>query len=302
MNNPESIALVERALAADPRQPKALALAGTAAYDRADYAGAIARWQSLADGLGPGSELAPRVQAMIADAREHLGGAGAAAIPARGAASTAAPSAAADRVAAAPRPPASGAADTGRVSGTVTLDPALAGQAAPDDSVFVFARAATGSRMPLAVRRAQVKDLPLAFTLDDSMAMAPGATLSSVPQLIVGARISKSGNAIPQAGDLAGEATGVKPGAKTWRSGSAASSAGPEAERASSEAGAQSKPAPLGAPSMPRLPSNRSRAATSSLRSSSRSSGWNRSVSTTNTGAPSYDAKKSASASHSRSR
>jgi cytochrome c-type biogenesis protein CcmH len=68
--------------------------------------------------------------------------------------------------------------------------------------------------MPLAVRRAQVKDLPLTFTLDDSMAMAPGMNLSSAPQLIVGARISKSGNAIAQPGDLAGETTGVLPGAK----------------------------------------------------------------------------------------
>ena len=212
VDNPESIALVERALKADPRHPKALALAGTVAYDRGDYPTAIAHWQQLAAQLGPGNELAPRVQAMIADAREHLAGGSAA--------SRGAP---ADALAAAAPPASSGTGarkapnagtETSRVSGTVTLDPALAGRAAPDDSVFVFARAENGSRMPLAVRRAQVKDLPLAFTLDDSMAMAPGMTLSSAPQLIVGARISKSGNAIPQAGDLAGEASGVKPGAK----------------------------------------------------------------------------------------
>jgi cytochrome c-type biogenesis protein CcmH len=68
--------------------------------------------------------------------------------------------------------------------------------------------------MPLAVLRATVKDLPLSFTLDDSMAMAPGRTLSSASEIVVGARISKSGNAIPQAGDLAGETSGVAPGAK----------------------------------------------------------------------------------------
>ena len=95
----------------------------------------------------------------------------------------------------------------------MTLDPALAAQTAPGDSVFVFARAANGSRMPLAVQRARVKDLPLAFRLDDSMAMAPGMNLSSASQLTVGARISKSGTAIAQPGDLAGEATGVAPGA-----------------------------------------------------------------------------------------
>jgi cytochrome c-type biogenesis protein CcmH len=200
-NNPRSLALIERALKADPNHFKALALAGSAAFDRGEYAVAIAYWQKIADHLPPGSELAPRVQSMIADAQAKLGGAGAAATP--------------PAALAAARPAASAAkATTGAsVSGTVTLDPALAAQAAPGDSVFVFARAANGSRMPLAVQRAQVKDLPLAFRLDDSMAMAPGMTLSSAAQLTVGARISKSGTAIAQPGDLAGETTPVKPGA-----------------------------------------------------------------------------------------
>jgi cytochrome c-type biogenesis protein CcmH len=203
-NNPKSMALIERALNADPKHFKSLALSGSAAFDRGDYAVAIAQWQKIAVQLPPDSELAPRVQAMIADARAKLAGNDAAPAPA-------APS---TRVAAAP--PAASAAKPAAgtsVSGTVTLDPALAAQASPGDSVFVFARAANGSRMPLAVQRAQVKDLPLAFKLDDSMAMAPGMTLSSASQLTVGARISKSGTAIAQPGDLSGETTGVTPGA-----------------------------------------------------------------------------------------
>jgi len=202
-NNPRSIALIQRALKADPKHFKALALAGSAAFDRGDYAVAIADWEKIAVQLPPGSELAPRVQAMIGDARSKLAGG-----------DTAPPAASPPQVATA-RPAASSAkaAAGTSVSGTVTLDPALAAQASPGDSVFVFARAATGSRMPLAVQRAQVKDLPLAFKLDDSMAMAPGMTLSSAPQLTVGARISKSGTAIAQPGDLSGEATGVTPGA-----------------------------------------------------------------------------------------
>ncbi len=67
--------------------------------------------------------------------------------------------------------------------------------------------------MPLAVRRAKVADLPLAFTLDDSMAMAPGMTISSAKRVTVSARISKSGTALPQPGDLAGESPAVAPGA-----------------------------------------------------------------------------------------
>ena len=67
-NNPQSIALIERALKADPKHPKALALSGTVAYERGDYATAIAEWQKIADALPPGSETAERVQASIADA------------------------------------------------------------------------------------------------------------------------------------------------------------------------------------------------------------------------------------------
>jgi len=204
-NNPKSMALIERALKADPKHFKALALAGSAAFDRGEYAVAISQWQKIAIQLPPDSELAPRVQAMIADARGKLAGNDAVPAPLP---STSTQVAAAPPAASAARP----AAGTS-VSGTVTLDPALAAQAAPGDAVFVFARAANGSRMPLAVQRAQVKDLPLAFKLDDSMAMAPGMTLSSATQLTVGARISKSGTAIAQPGDLSGEITGVAPGA-----------------------------------------------------------------------------------------
>jgi cytochrome c-type biogenesis protein CcmH len=90
------------------------------------------------------------------------------------------------------------------VSGKVTLAPDLAKKASPEDTVFIFARAAEGPRMPLAILRKKVSDLPLKFTLDDSLAMSPAARLSGMPQVIVGARISKSGNAMPQPGDLQG--------------------------------------------------------------------------------------------------
>ncbi|HZW72317.1 MAG TPA: c-type cytochrome biogenesis protein CcmI, partial [Caldimonas sp.] len=206
-NNPQSIALIDRALVLDPNHPKALALAGTVAFERADYVKAIADWQKILDQLPPGTEFADRIQSSIAEARERATAAG-----------TALPPAASASAAVAARAPGgtttagAGAANAGAVSGVVTLDPSLASQAAPDDAVFVFARPA-GGRMPLAVLRKTVRDLPLTFTLDDSMAMSPAAKISSATQVTIGARISKSGTALPQPGDLAGETTGVAPGA-----------------------------------------------------------------------------------------
>ena len=102
----------------------------------------------------------------------------------------------------------------GFVAGSVTLAPALAATASPDDIVFVFARAAQGPKMPLAILRKQVRDLPLAFTLDDSMAMAPNMSLSNFGEVVVGARISKSGQAMPQSGDFEGFSPAVKVGTR----------------------------------------------------------------------------------------
>lgn len=187
---PESDAIVARALLANPSHLKALALAGTSAFERADYASAVRYWEKMAQGVPPDSPDAPRLQASLAEARKRGG--------------IAAPTTSS---------PAPSVAANTSVSGTVTLSPALAAKASPTDTVFVFARAAQGPRMPLAVLRAQVKDLPLHYKLDDSMAMAPSARISGAAQVIVGARISKSGNAIPQPGDLSGESTPVAPGA-----------------------------------------------------------------------------------------
>ena len=197
----EPMQLVARALQIDPVNPKALALAGTAAFDNKDFAGAVAQWEKLLQAVPAGSDYHAQVQAGIAEARQ-LGKMPPSAVPAVNDANAAA--------AAAPAVAAKGAS----ISGSVSMASALAAQAAPGDTVFVFARAAEGSRLPLAVLRKQVKDLPFDFELDDSMAMSPAAKLSGAAQVVVGVRVSKTGEAMPQDGDLTGQSAPVVPGAK----------------------------------------------------------------------------------------
>jgi cytochrome c-type biogenesis protein CcmH len=98
------------------------------------------------------------------------------------------------------------------VEGNIQLDPKLLKNAKPTDTVFVFARAVTGPRIPLAILRAKVSDLPLKYHLDDSNAMQPGMNLSHFDQVVVVARISASGEAMPQKGDMEGLSKPVSPG------------------------------------------------------------------------------------------
>lgn len=199
----EPTKLVERALKIDPDNAKALALSGTAAFNRKDYATAVRQWERLAKVTSPDAAFMPQLQSSIDEARK-LGGMPpgprlAQAAPAEPVA-TAAPTGAAPADGNAPA-----TASAATVTGTVRLSPALLKQAAPDDAVFIYARAAEGSRMPLAILRHQVKDLPLNFKLDDNMAMSPAAKMSLFPKLIISARVSKSGQAVAAAGDFTGD-------------------------------------------------------------------------------------------------
>lgn len=162
--------LVQRALEIDPKNLKALALAGTAAYERSEYAKAADLWSRMLPLVPAGSEDAQAIGANVDEARK-LAGIG---------------------------------APQGGVRGTVRLAPELRAQVKPDDALFVFARAAEGPPMPLAVVRGRVADLPLEFRLDDAMAMAQGLKISAYPKVVVSARISKRGTAKPQPGDLQG--------------------------------------------------------------------------------------------------
>ena len=103
------------------------------------------------------------------------------------------------------------------IAGTVSLSAELAQSAASGDTVFVFARAADGPGIPLAALRVQAGELPYRFRLDDSMAIMPGRKMSDAPQLVIGARISKSGVATRNSGDLEGFSIPVEAGANDVR-------------------------------------------------------------------------------------
>jgi cytochrome c-type biogenesis protein CcmH len=202
--SPETLKIIDRALALEPDNFKALALSGSAAFDQGDYTMAVRQWEQVERSLPPDSRMLPQVRASIAQARE-LGG-----LPAAAAGMAASP---APATAANPAPAGSTVAAAKVLRGRVSLAPALAASASPQDTVFVLARPAEGARMPLAVLRKQVKDLPLDFTLDDSMAMAPTAKVSDHARIVVLARVSKSGEAMPRPGDLSGQSAVVAPGA-----------------------------------------------------------------------------------------
>jgi len=176
-------------LAQDPKHRNALWLAGAAAAQRGDTVQAIAYLETLRGQFPKDSpddkhlgkiidDLKQGDQAAEADATEPEEDGQAGAMPATG--------------------------EQKSITVKVGLSAALKSKAAPGDVVFIFARAASGPPMPLAIVRKQVKDLPVEVTLDDSMSMMKGMNLSSFDQLVIGARVSKSGQALPQPGDLQG--------------------------------------------------------------------------------------------------
>jgi cytochrome c-type biogenesis protein CcmH len=153
---------------------------------------------------------------MAAEARARAGGAplrtgAAASPPAEG---EAAPPQSAGP-AEAPKKPATAAAAGPSVAVEVALAEPLWTQASVNDTVFVYAKASAGPPMPLAVKQLRVAELPTTVTLDDSMAMMPAMRLSAFPDVIVGARISKTGQATPQSGDLEGEVGPINPTGQT---------------------------------------------------------------------------------------
>ncbi|WP_109125921.1 tetratricopeptide repeat protein [Dyella sp. C11] len=175
--------LLERAVQIDPQSQRGLWLLGISQFQHDEYAKAAATWRQLQPQLDPDSNVAKAVAEQIAVADARINGAGKTA----------------------PETPAAEATQPS-LQVQVALSPTLKDKLAPGDTLFVYARADQGPPMPLAVAKMDASALPATVTLNDGMGMTPQLKLSSASRVFVGARISKSGQAIAQPGDLEGDA------------------------------------------------------------------------------------------------
>jgi cytochrome c-type biogenesis protein CcmH len=170
--------LIAKALALDPKNLKALVLAGKEAFERQRYGEAIPFWERALQATTDVS-VQRAIQTSMAEARSFMQPGGSASATTSG--------------------------GLAFVSGRVDVAEALKSSIGPDDTVFIFARPTEGSRMPVALLRKKGRDLPLNFALDDTLAMVPQARISLHTQVMLGVHVSKRGDAIPVTGDLEGQ-------------------------------------------------------------------------------------------------
>jgi cytochrome c-type biogenesis protein CcmH len=196
----EAWAIINSVLKTDPQNGNALLLAGSAAFSEGRFKEALVYWEKVRGLLPATSPDVPALAEAIDKARERLG------LP------PLSPAVAGNAPASAGAMPKPQSVGTERLSGRVVLAPELAAQVSPKDTVFIYANAAEGPRMPLAIIRTTVDKLPYDFVLDDSLAMNPQMKLSQVKSVMVRARISKTGNAMPQAGDFGASVGPITPG------------------------------------------------------------------------------------------
>ena len=189
--------LANQALKLDPHHVKALLLAATAAFNQKDYKVAIKHWEQLQQDLPADSEVMPDVKAALSEVYALAG---------------VEPPEVTEQATA---PVKKAAITSAGLNGVVKIAPALAGKLDPTATLFVFAKSTQGPPMPIAIVRASAKELPYTYQLDDSSALMPGNKLSQANEVVVVARVSKSGDAKPQAGDLQGVSAAVKPHGNT---------------------------------------------------------------------------------------
>jgi cytochrome c-type biogenesis protein CcmH len=176
--------LINQALKLDPNNLMALWLSGTASYTAGNYKAAVQTWEKLAKQLPPGSEEARSIGESIAEARSKGG------LPTKN------------------TPP-----DSKGISGKIELAADLKSKLKPGDVIMVIARK-PGERMPVAVLKTAVTDFPMNFLLTDALALNPSAPLSQLSEASIEVRVSKTGMAKPESGDLISSAQIVKLGAK----------------------------------------------------------------------------------------
>ncbi|MCU7876298.1 MAG: c-type cytochrome biogenesis protein CcmI [Candidatus Thiodiazotropha sp. (ex Lucinoma borealis)] len=192
--------MIDKAYQLEPNNPNVLWISGILAYQRSEFKSAIERWEALKVMLQPQSAELESVNDALDDVRSKLG--------------LAPDEAPLPNIVQAKKPASSKpvANSSKSLQVEISLSPELQAKAKPGDLVFVYAKALSGPPMPLAAVRKKVSDLPLSIKLDDSMAMMPQMKLSGFPEVVVGARISLSGNPSAQSGDLEGEIKPVSPG------------------------------------------------------------------------------------------
>ena len=213
----EPAELIQQALSIDPEYPKALALAGTVEFEQKRFEQAADYWERLLAVIPADSKLAESVSESIAEAKSLSSNGQVEPVLEQASIPETDNQENQTAVAGSGSDDSSTTTDTvadASISGTVTLSGAIAAKAAPNDTLFIYARAETGPRMPLAIHRLKVSDIPANFTLNDDMAMTPTMKISSFPEVVVEARISKSGQAVPTSGDLQGFSQPVKLGDK----------------------------------------------------------------------------------------
>jgi cytochrome c-type biogenesis protein CcmH len=179
--------LVYKALKQSPNDQTALWLAGMAKAESGAYSQALQYWQRLKKILPPDSESYQELMGLIAEVQAQTPGLEVAnveaALPEEVVATT----------------------TNAKIQVKVSLSQSLKGKTKPEHTVFIYAQAMNGPKIPLAIVREQVKNLPMTVTLSDQQAMSPMMKLSSFEQVKLIARISKTGSAMPQKADLIGE-------------------------------------------------------------------------------------------------
>ncbi len=198
----EPWSIIARVLKANPDQGNALLLAGSAAFSEEHYAEALKYWQHVQKFVPPNSPDSLALEDAISKAHERLG------IKATSQNVNVSPAQGQAKVA--------GSAKS-RLVGRVDIASALATKLHPSDTVFIYAVPVTGSRMPLAMIKTTVAQMPFDFVLDDTNAMNPAANLSSVTEVMLKARVSASGNAMAQPGDFGVTKGPVKVGEQNLR-------------------------------------------------------------------------------------